>query len=181
MNFPLKQCEAVFQAELGEALSANEDRVKEMVESEGASSMDGVSFDILPWHDFVCLSFRTNQDEPDQIRYRYSPADWKHYEFVSEPFSATRELVSKMYESPPNGLEAAQVAHLIYVAAAEALMAPTVSSALRDCGLNAPDVMDKPNEANFEYVVIDEDRIVPANYCDVVLASRVTKRLMSKT
>jgi hypothetical protein len=68
------------------------------------------------------------------------------------------------------------MAHLIFLAGAEALLDPRVAQLLVELGINAPTYRDSFPSPLFEYMVFDFDKTVSANYCEIVLANRVTAK-----
>lgn len=175
--FPYSECYELLLTELVNAIKQNKVRIEELANSEGVN-IDGVSYDILPWHQFICLSFRIREDEEDQ-GYRYSPADWKYYEFIGDgSFQEAREFTSKLYDNPPDGLKPKDVSHLIYMVAAEVLLDPSVAALLQSCGINAPTVTNQAMVGCFEYMSLDEDQVFKANYCEIIIATRLNNFLL---
>ncbi|MCE9545891.1 MAG: hypothetical protein K8T25_10290 [Planctomycetia bacterium] len=131
----------------------------------------------------VALSFRLNTDHEANSEYRYSIADWKHYALLAneKAFNQAREYASRVYAAASSPGRARENAHLIYHAAAEALLNPRVARRLVALDIYAP-TYGKPDfpAGTFEYVVVDEDKAFRANYCDIVLAQRLTQRLLEK-
>ena len=137
-----------------------------------------MSLDVLPWHQFACISFRKWGTETSEGDSRYSPADWELYEFIGDGyFEKTRECTAGLYQSPPDGITPAHCAHLIYTAGAEALLDPAVAQELQASGIDAPLITDD-TAGSFEFIVLDEDKVITANYCEVTIASRLTRRLL---
>jgi hypothetical protein len=126
-------------------------------------------------HDFVC---------------RYSTADWKHNCLIGNEPSLSPPHASasvKLFENAANyiyeqtmesGELEQEVVHLIYLATAEALLDPSITSVLRGYQIDAPFVEDSflPHRC-FEYVVTDPDESIAANYCEIVIANRITNRM----
>jgi hypothetical protein len=152
---------------------------------EDVCGIDGLCYDILPWHGIVALSFRVVEDERNEVPhrwYRYSPADWKHYDFVGDEttFDAAREHTHRIYMAAGDPRRQQEVMHLISLAAADALLDPGVAHRLQSFGIAAPVVVDELPRGRFEYMVIDEDRVIKANYCEIVMANRIAKRLLGR-
>jgi hypothetical protein len=145
--------------------------------------INGVSLDIYPWHEYFALSFR---DSGNTVR--YNSADWKYYELVSSqenkapPIKKAAELITRSYtEAEDNGLQLTEAAHLIFLAGAEVLLNRAVATKIRASGLEAPIIgTGFPQDRCFEYMVFDVDRTIAANYCEIVIANRVTDRILAK-
>jgi hypothetical protein len=111
MEFDFDQCREILFSGLVDALEINEGAVRSFGEDPNGT-ITGVSFDILPWHRFVALSFRTSSDDfvlldQKELDVRYSPADWKHYEFIGDgSFDEVREYTGSVY--PMSGGTAGQ-------------------------------------------------------------------------
>jgi hypothetical protein len=71
-----------------------------------------------------------------------------------------------------------EIAHLTFLAAADALLDESVALRLQSVGVMAPVITDKLRSNYFKYVVLDEDGVIKANYCDIICANRVTRRLL---
>lgn len=183
MQFAYDECRQVLLRGLIDSLTANADSLRSIAGAD-ASGINAVSFDILPWHRFVCLSFRSSADnyvttdDGFKLDIRYSPADWKYYEFISNgTLDTVRDYTANAY--PLSGGKTGQEAlHLILLAAADALLDEQVANLLREYGLDATQRNDEIPWGGFEYLVLDEDRAFKANYCEFVLATRVTQRLL---
>jgi hypothetical protein len=127
----------------------------------------------------VALSFRICTDEQEGARFRYSPADWKHYHFLGaeSSFDPAREFTRRVHEAAGGGHAQHEVMHLIYLAAAEALLDARIAHRLRSFGIDAPVLGDRLPGGPFEYMVLDEDRVFKANYCEILVANRLAARL----
>lgn len=189
MTFDYDECRDVLHRALIASLDLASDRIRALAAAERmplkgkvGCPIDGVSYDILPWHRMVALSFRTWADEREEARFRYSPADWQHYEFVGDErtFDPAREYTYRVYEAAGDALPRHEVMHLIYLAAADALLDGDVAERLRSFGIDAPVVGDRLPKGKFEYIVLDEDRVIKANYCEILVANRVARRLLGR-
>ena len=67
-----------------------------------------------------------------------------------------------------------------HLATALAMAACAQGKKVRFWRVAAPVLKDRLGRHAFEYIVIDPDGTVGANYCDVVLAMRATKRLLKR-
>jgi hypothetical protein len=113
------------------------------------------------------------------------PGGWRHSHFIED--INTKELIpARDYThgacstAKAEGLGSQEVAHLIFLAAADALLDKSVSTFLQSVGINATERSDTLPRGYFQYIVIDEDGVIKANYCDIVLANRVTRRLLGR-
>jgi len=93
--------------------------------AQGDIPINGLPLELYPWHRYLAMSLRGNLE----IANRYSQADWEHFEFASSNrsessrFRAAAALVTQVYDAAkddPNGRQ--EAAHLIFLAAAEALL-----------------------------------------------------------
>jgi len=113
------------------------------------------------------------------------PNYWQHFEFVSsqscrsEALRHAAQVVTQLYESW-DGQKLSEAAHIIFLAAAEALLDERVASLLQEFGVAAQIVNDELRglRKGVEYMVFDSDKTISANYCEIVLANRVTSRLL---
>jgi hypothetical protein len=145
------------------------------------SQISGIGLDIAPWHRRFYVGFRSDDEKWDEA-IRYSIGDWKHYpvngltghHVEGAPASAER-YIGDTYDA---AAEPREIAHLIFLAAAEALLDFTVTGKLRSMSIDAPFIVDDfPPHRCFEYVIMDDDASIRANYCEIVIANRITQRL----
>lgn len=143
----------------------------------------GIALDIYPWNEYFALSLRNAEKTHNQ--FRYSPADWSHFEFVSsfqslsQPLVAAVTAMNRAYETGTDaGLDSTEASHLIFLAGAEALLDPAVSQQLRAYGIDAPVIDHSFANFPFEYMVFDSDSAALTNYCELVIANRVTAKLL---
>ena len=143
--------------------------------------ISAISFDILPWFPRVGFSLRTVSDAD---KWRFEPAAWEHTDIASnitfaglEPATTYLEQAYSSADSP-TGEAAAEIAHMMFLAGAEALLDPKVAMCLQSVDVNAPLVTDGflRNNQCFEYFVFDGDKTIHANYCEIVIANRVAAR-----
>jgi hypothetical protein len=152
--------------------------------ARGDLPITGLSFELYPWHEYIALSIRGSQASGDGAHW-YSQADWEHFEFItsqscrSEAFRRAAETVTELYESWDEA-KLFEAAHIIFLAAAEALLDKGVGSLLQELGVDAQIVGDELTglSGGIEYMVFDSDSTINANYCEIVLANRVTSRLL---
>src|SRR5262249_9929969 len=140
----------------------------------------GVALDLAPWHAGVGLALRLSSDTTDSLR-RYRSVEWKHFNFFSkencEALIPVGAYIQKAYRSTGKR-GCLDRAHLIFLAGADALLDRKVALFFQRLGVNAPVVKERLGRHSFEYIVIDPDGTIGANYCDLILAMRVTKRLL---
>jgi hypothetical protein len=133
------------------------------------------------------LSVRTRDESSGDLR--YDLAAWKHYEFAGDINSPVLKEVANYCAAVVNdpqmqdntGVKSQEAAHLLYLAAAEALLAPEVSAILNSLGIEAPTTSDNLQAGYFEFVVLDSDKTLKCNSCEIVRANRVTTRLLGKS
>ncbi len=183
-----QQCDNCREAILAAIIDALHERADYIASIErtprGDIPVTGLALELFPWHKSLGLSLRLSSDFP-QGEFRYDSADWPHFAFTdgckSPSIEAAVSLVTEIYEQgnqPDN--ELTEMAHLTFMAGAEALLHPSVARLLNECGIDAPDITDHFVSSPFQYIVTDVDQTVKANYCDIVLAGRVTQRLLKK-
>jgi hypothetical protein len=148
----------------------------------GTSPINGLSLDMAPWQGGVGLSMRLVDEMYGEGR--RDIAAWKYFDFVSNDncpgLQPAAEFIKAAYESEGEAYYR-EMAHLIFLAAADALLDATVTARLTDLGLNAPVVgSDFGHHHLFEYMVFDPDATIEANYCEIVLANRVTARFIKR-
>lgn len=181
MRFDFDDCRRVLFSAVMVALQAWAKVIDDLERTgRGGLPITGVSLNMAPWHGGIGLSLRQSSDPSDPGR-RHSSVEWKLFNFVSdedcEPLITVGGYLQKLYRSrgKPDALD---VAHLIFLAGADALLDRKVAAFFRKLGVDAPVVKDRLGRGPFEYIVIDPDGTVPGNYCDLVFAMRVTKRLL---
>ena len=149
-----------------------------------ASSVSGIGLDFSPWHRQLMLGLREQEKWDEAIRYRIG--DWKYYPLNKPDFppslpqtAAAADFAGDVYDSAAE-MRPIEVAHLMFLAAAKALVDPAVTDRLQQLGNDAPFITDDfPSSRVFEYVVTDGDESIAANYCEIVIANRLTNRLKS--
>jgi hypothetical protein len=149
----------------------------------GDMPIDGIAFDLYPDHGYIALSLREN----DTVHRSQNSADWPHFEFVNSqqhdfpPLRAAVAYIAETY-GPHGGTgtnHSTELRHLIQLAAAEALTAPSVAKLLRSFDIEAAVWDDRmfPDPGYFDYVVSDANGGIRLNYCELVRANRLTRRL----
>ena len=174
------QTRNLFRAGVIDALEGAEAHFASMDRTaQGKIPVNAIALDIYPWHGSASLAVRTHS-VPDEDR--YSIADWPDYDFANQDSSSRlREATNfafDCYRNKPDSMELTEAAHLIFLAAAEALLDASVSAKLRELGIDAPNLGDGISGSYFEYLVLDADETCGANYCEIIRANRSTARLM---
>jgi hypothetical protein len=192
MNFDVERCRSLMLSATLAELTASKPFFQQLPGYESGSSecrvpISGISLNVSPWHGDVSLSLRDQEAKWDE-RTCYTPAEWK-YEFLGLPDRpSVREIDDAIaYLSTSYGAvgrdshKARETAHLIFLAAAEALLDHSVTALLRTYQIDAPFIDDDflPHRC-FEYIVTDQDNSIAGNYCEIVVASRITQRLKGR-
>jgi len=143
----------------------------------------GIALELAPWDGWVGLSARLSADFP-LGKYRYNSADWDYFEFTKDStapkLQEASDYIKEVYEF--RGLEPErlkEMAHLAFLAGAEALLKPNVAGCLREFDIDAPVHHEGFLTHYFEDILLDPDAVVSVNYCEIVVANRVTQRLLT--
>jgi hypothetical protein len=182
MDFNFDECRAVLHRSLMDALSEHSQAIREL---NSAERLMAISYDILPWDPYIGVAFRleseTGTDPP------LGPADWQHSHFIEDldcpALHPARDYTQQLYTEigGGGGTSAQEIAHLIYLAAADAILDESVATLLESAGVQAPFVGSSlPWGHSFTYMVLDEDKVIKANYCEIVVANRVAQRLLGR-
>ncbi len=162
--------------------------------------IDAVSLDIIPstYQEYFAISFRQDKDYVNQETFvtdndlRYSPADWEYYSIFdynnckSTKFTSAAKTVFKLFqefykEGDDYDGKQGDINHLIFLAAAEGLLKPAVAKKMQECNIiPAPVLIDAPDGYSFEYLVLDMDKIFNFNYCEHIIANRMSKAVAEK-
>ncbi|MEM9541108.1 MAG: hypothetical protein AAGA60_16595 [Cyanobacteria bacterium P01_E01_bin.42] len=144
------------------------------------SRIRALSFDVYPWHQYVALSIRLNSDTVEN-----NPAEWSHFEFISTvecdsiPLKKAAEYITQQYESAEEqGISAREMAHLLFLASAEALLSSDVIILLQKMGVELEDSDDPLDFQRVKLCVWDVDESISANYCDIIRANRATEQIV---
>ena len=180
MEFDYEECRQVLHHSLMSALGARRDVIRELHKVE---EFWALSYDILPWDPYVGVAFRLESESGHDAS--MNSGGWKHSHFIedisdTELISAREYIHSAYMRAASDGKGGQEAAHLIFLAAADALLDHSVALLLQECGINAPVIGDVLPWNYFKYIVIDEDGVIKANYCDIVCANRVTRRLLGR-
>ena len=157
-------------------------------DGQGMFAINGVALGVLPWFGQAVLAFRVQADSKIG-----GYGGWQHFddfEFLclehGGPLGAAALFAREVLENPPEGLDGQQLAHLIFLASAEALMSEAFRSrfyAILDSiqgestfsGQFSFDNSYSADDGWFQYFVFDADGTCRANYCDIVRANLVTQ------
>lgn len=178
-----EECREALLAAILDALRGRADYIAAIERTgRGVLSATGIALELFPWRAAFGLSLRLASDYP-LGRARYDSADWPHYDFTAGYISAAITdaiaLVTEIYahgNAPDNDLR--DMAHLTFLAGAEALLHPRVCQLLNELEIRAPELSDAFVGSPFQYIVTDADGTLKSNYCDVVLADRIRRRLL---
>lgn len=184
MKFNYDECRALLHQTLMDVLSEHSDRIRTLHQAEDIWAL---SYDVIPWQPFAALSFRVREESQRDLR--YDVGGWRNYEFVGNIDSPALKQVADYVAvevnnsavGDPDGTRSQETAHLIYLAAAEALLAEDVATLLKSLGINVPATSDTLRLSYFEFIVFDDDKTLKANYCELLRANRVTQRLLGRT
>jgi hypothetical protein len=181
MKFDFDRCVDVFFKGLSEALANKSKSIEELHKADAISAM---SFDILPWDPYMGVAFRVASDAEE---YAAEPGDWQNAQFIicldCKPLESASEYAHQVYEQAEDcGLASMEAAHLLFLAGATVLLDPRIPALLRTCGIeaNALEETDSLDWQGFDYFMLDHDRTVKANYCDLVRWNRVTLRTLGR-
>ncbi|AWH84707.1 hypothetical protein HYN59_06045 [Flavobacterium album] len=156
-------------------------------------TVDGISFDIIPsaYQTYAAISFRQQSDYLSMDPYNedralmYSPGDWEYYSLLeyrtcrSEKFREAAKYIFRIFEEiyeevgEYDGIQQ-DINHLLYSSIAEGAMQRSVAAKLQECGVDAP-IIEYRFQYGFDYMVMDVDSPTLFNYCDLVVADRMTK------
>src|SRR5262249_34507909 len=145
--------------------------------------ISGISLDMAPWHGGIGRALR--QVTEFEHERRYNSADWEYFDLVSSTsfpgLQLAAEFINKAYVSEGEDSPARhEMAHLVFLPGAEALLDARIAERLCEMGVNAPVYGDGFLRRGFEYMVFDPDETVRVNYCELVLANRVTSKWLAK-
>lgn len=178
----VEKCKTAINSAIVDALNDRKDYIAQIERTgRGELPITGIALELFPWHSSLGLSLRSMNDFPAGDS-RYDSADWEHFNFTNEcdlpSIDNAINLVSEIYEKGRGEtFELTEMAHLAFVAGAEALLQPNVCDTLNNFDIRAPSLSDSFVSSPFEYIVMDGDETVKSNYCDIVLANRVMQRL----
>ncbi|MAG94332.1 MAG: hypothetical protein CMJ48_11350 [Planctomycetaceae bacterium] len=184
MSYDHNECRSVLFESLLSALSAHANLIRELESehrTEWRSGICALSYDILPWQAFIAIDFCTASDDYPAVK--LTPADdcWSGYELIGvhnaeEQLTPAIDYVFNLHQTYPDSRE---LYHLIWMAAADALLDPKIAEVLRSAGLAVDAAADEmPDSSKITHVVTDMDRVFEGNYCEMIVAQRVMSRLL---
>lgn len=185
MTFDFTACRRVLFQGVMAGLRSQAKKIQAIERGGGGQlqTITGVSLDLAPWHGGVGLSLRIAADPTDPVR-RLSSVEWKHFGFLSPEncpaLEPVGEYIQKCYRAKGQR-GSLDMAHLIFLAGADALLDKKVAGFFQEVGVDAPVIRAKLEPHCFDYVVLDPDGSLKANYCELVLAMRVTRRLLGES
>jgi hypothetical protein len=176
MAFNFSRCRALILRGILDGIGQESEEIARIAREE--DRVTGVSLDLVPWHRAVSLSLRQCTEHAAEVR--HCNVEWAYFDIVSDrtcpALRRAADFVHDAYTSEESNHLAREMAHMIFLAGAKALLDHQVAAALSALGISAPtcgaEFMPRP----FEYMVFDFDGTVPGNYCDLVLANRVASR-----
>src|SRR5262245_47623907 len=179
MAFNFSQCRSLILEGILEGLQASADVIAAIGKVPNLEfPVNGVSLDLVPWHGALGISLRLCTEVEEHVR--YCNVEWAYFDLTSNAncpaLARAADFVQKAYTSENSNSVAIEMAHLIFLAGAEALLDPQVAQLLVELGINAPTYRDSFPSHVFEYMVLDFDGTVRANYCELILANRVTAK-----
>ena len=139
LHFDFDECVGVFLQSLLGALAEHGQRIESLNQDE---RLQAISFDILPWDPYIGIAFRTLNEPIDTDH----SADWVHSHFIGEincrALHPALEFASNAYQAvlkEPGKCQ--EVAHLLFVAAAVALLDDRVAQLLQSFGVAAAQLL----------------------------------------
>jgi hypothetical protein len=179
MAFVFSQCRDLILHGILAGIRLRADDIARIALEKQAS---GVSLDLVPWHGAIGLSIRQRTEHGADIR--YCNVEWEYFDVVSNQtcpeLQQAADFIYEAYTSEDSNHAATEMAHMIFLAGAEALLDARVATAFSELGIDAPICGDNFMPRGLEYMVIDFDGTVRGNYCEFVLANRVTARWWPK-
>ena len=145
----------------------------------GGLNLSGLSLDLFVQHGYVQISLRLREER----ELGGDIGSWANQGFLSSKDGPCDEeltaIVSSIEQFSGNAKGSPEdIRHLLFVAAAEALLAPEVANTLQTYGVNAPKFGASLGGYPFYFYVMDPDEALRVNYCDVIRANRATARVL---
>lgn len=157
----------------GEFLSSN---------GRAPNTVTGVCLDVFPWFRTACVALRLSTDGVDQ---KYTPGEWELYEDLSDAtvnaMASAAAIAGDAYANRRGTMSRIEMANLIFMAAADALLDSSTYSALESIGFQVQRLpaCDEIETTAFDLIVVDPDQTVAANYCEIHRTHRNKQRLVS--
>ncbi|MCE4555448.1 hypothetical protein [Pelomonas cellulosilytica] len=141
--------------------------------------MSGLSLDLFIQYGYVQISLRLREER----ELGGNIGAWANQGFLSSKDGPCDEELGAIVSSIEQFMGGAtgtaeDLRHVLFMAAAEALLAPEVATLLRSYGVDAPDFGSALGGYPFYFYVMDPDEALRVNYCDVVRANRVVARVL---
>jgi hypothetical protein len=180
LDFNYDECCVVLHRALMDALTENRKAIRALNKTE---PLWAVSYEILPWDPYIGVAFRLESESGHGAS--LNSAEWKHSHFIEDistkALIPAKDYVHQAYLTVSgDGNRSQEVAHLIFLAEATALLENSVATLLQSVGIDAPTIGDSLPWNYFKYIVSDGDGVIKANYCDIVCANRVSRRLLGR-
>jgi hypothetical protein len=180
MAFSIRRCRDII---LRGILAGIELRAEKIAAIAREAQVTGISLDLVPWHSALGISIRRDSEQGRKDVHHCS-VEWAYFDVASNETCAelqrAADFIHEAYDSEDSNELAREMAHMIFLAGAEALLDSRVALALSQLGIDAPACGDDFMPRPFEYMVFDFDGTVPGNYCDLVLANRVAARWLPR-
>jgi hypothetical protein len=173
-----RKCREMFRLGLIESLARCESRLRELVNGAGGGlfPINGLALRVLPWHRDAWIAFRSASDPAG-----LDVGQWAYHDLFtdfaySRPLAEASAYAGAAWSEPPAGRSNSDIAHLVFLAGAEALLDRTVIEKF----YTVLGIADNAESFDrwFDYFVLDDDQVFKANYCDVVLANRRTEKAL---
>ena len=185
-------CRELFRAGILDGLENCTPLLRTIVgDGSGSFPINAMTLSVLPWFGQAEIAFRI-QSDPHTLHV----AEWEHYDDFSDlcnchsgPLADAAQYSREAWEEPPDGLSNLQIAHLIFLAGAEALIDTSVRSRFYEIldsiqgsstfsGQFSLENKLSAHDGWFEYIVSDPDGKCRANYCDIVCANEIRIRAL---
>ena len=128
----------------------------------GTSKITGLAVEVVPFEDIFALHFRDGQNEKE-----IDFADWSHCEmFHDSPLH--KELLSKIKEAYNASEDGERYILMLNTAVADALLCDEVVAILKSLSMATYFELDELGNNPFDFVVLDMDECIQANFCDII-------------
>src|SRR5262245_57787860 len=132
MAFSFSQCQSVLLQGILAGIRFRADKIdsilREILEERSGAVVSscpvtGVSLDIAPWHGALGLSLRLDSEHAQEVR--HCSVEWTYFDLVSNQtcpdLQLTADFIQEAYTSEHSNPLACEMAHMIFLASAEAL------------------------------------------------------------
>jgi|GEM_PF-4934976 len=124
----------------------------------GVSRIDGIAVCLLPFEDFFALYFRTDKDAK-----KNDFGDW-----LQPPQAIDSPILATVTEEYNNHEDGEQYMLKLNTAIADALLCEEVVEIVKGYGMAEYFKLDQLGGNPFDFVVLDMDECIRANFCDVI-------------